>query len=122
MLQMVLPEVYTSWWWLYKPPLAESSLSKEVEGGQAEIQNGQNLTQSRQGMPDPRDLDVDSSTMHSFHHEDTVGADSIGSRTEDHDKDVDVHTDLKTLIDTGAGKPLLGQAETLWDKMMSQED
>ena len=32
-LQMVLPEMYTLWWWLCKSPLAESSLSKEVEGG-----------------------------------------------------------------------------------------
>src|SRR5260370_35404580 len=67
---------------------------KEAE---AEIQNGHNsmqssLMQSRQGTPDPGDLDVDSSTMHSLHHKDTVDANSIGSRTEDHDKDVNVHT------------------------------
>ena len=62
---------------------------------------------------------MDSTGIHGLHHEDTPDTNNIGSRgseAEDHD------TGLKTLIDADVGRPLPGQTETLWDKMMSQED
>ncbi len=69
-------------------------------------------------MPGPA-LDMDSTGIRGLCHEDTPDANNIGSRgseAKDHD------TGLKTLMDADAGRPLPGQTETLWDKMMSQED
>ena len=34
----------------------------------------------------------------------------------------DTHTGQETVVDIYAGKPLHGWAQTLWDKMVSQED
>ena len=47
---------------------------------------------------------------------------NTGLQDQGKDQGEDTHTGQEMVVDINAGKPLHGWAQTLWDKMVSQED